>query len=569
MKVTGVNGQNVTQSTANTTIFGAHGTLTINENGVYSYTLTSPETGNSAPDRFTYVVTDSHGNTSTSTLSFAIVDDVPQITGGNGSSATVFDTSVFDAPNIATSGGVNYVSGADGFSSTTAVAVSGLSTMDGIAVTYSGNEAIGRIGSTVVFTLTLSEPSANGAFNGSYTFDLLQPFPETPSSAANVGVFSSSSDTLRVNSNSTKIATVSGETNSSSETVGTVTSGVSNVGNGIDLGVHHNSSSQTDFQTHDSMTFTFLNSPDVANFTFSNYTSGHSDEFNFTVIYANNTEITGSFDPSQFASAAKEWSSPLAGQAITSITFTDSNGNDKGGIDLQSTQTETSSSQALSFGVTTTDGDGSTATGTINVTVDGPESSLLVNYDTASSDPLQQFSGISYHEVTDAGASPGNSPYQLIGDSANDIFIATNVGDTMQAHSATSGNNIFEIANLGNNISPNELITNFNSMNDVIDLTQLLNNVPIGANLSNYVEYLSSSSGTGSQAGELLINETGGGFGTNHTGTVLTVATIDTNVPTSQTPAVHPTAASGSTSPILIAYQDSTHLVHSLHGHTG
>ncbi len=76
--VTSVNGQNVTQSTTtNTTITGAHGTLTINEAGVYSYTLTSPESNNPAPDTFTYTVTDSHGNTNTSTLTFAITDDKP------------------------------------------------------------------------------------------------------------------------------------------------------------------------------------------------------------------------------------------------------------------------------------------------------------------------------------------------------------------------------------------------------------------------------------------------------------------------------------------------------------
>ncbi len=76
--LTSVNGQNVAQSSNDTTITGAHGTLLINENGTYSYTLTSPEAGSNgveAPDVFTYTVTDAHGNTSTDTLTFAIVDD--------------------------------------------------------------------------------------------------------------------------------------------------------------------------------------------------------------------------------------------------------------------------------------------------------------------------------------------------------------------------------------------------------------------------------------------------------------------------------------------------------------
>src|SRR6202011_693906 len=74
--VASVNGAAVA-TTGNPTITGAHGTLTIDENGVYSYTLTSAETNNPTPDTFTYTATDTHGNTTTNTLSFGIVDDKP------------------------------------------------------------------------------------------------------------------------------------------------------------------------------------------------------------------------------------------------------------------------------------------------------------------------------------------------------------------------------------------------------------------------------------------------------------------------------------------------------------
>ncbi len=76
--VTSVNGQGVAQTTANTPITGAHGTLQINENGTYTYTLTSPESGNTTPDTFTYTVADANGNTTTSTLTITIVDDAPK-----------------------------------------------------------------------------------------------------------------------------------------------------------------------------------------------------------------------------------------------------------------------------------------------------------------------------------------------------------------------------------------------------------------------------------------------------------------------------------------------------------
>src|SRR5260370_36675262 len=51
-------------------------TTLFRSNGDYSYTLTSPETNNPTPDTFTYTATDTHGNTTTNTLSFTIVDDV-------------------------------------------------------------------------------------------------------------------------------------------------------------------------------------------------------------------------------------------------------------------------------------------------------------------------------------------------------------------------------------------------------------------------------------------------------------------------------------------------------------
>ena len=65
---------------------GAHGTLVLNSDGTFTYTLTSPVDGSDANDganpvmgveSFSYTVTDSNGVTTTGTLNVTIIDDVP------------------------------------------------------------------------------------------------------------------------------------------------------------------------------------------------------------------------------------------------------------------------------------------------------------------------------------------------------------------------------------------------------------------------------------------------------------------------------------------------------------
>ncbi len=141
----------------------------------------------------------------------------------------------------------------------------------------------------------------------------------------------------------------------------------------------------------------------------------------------------------------------------------------------------------------------------------------------------------------------------MTGDSGNDIFIANFGGDTIHAG---SGNNIFEI---GISPIPNEVITGFNSSHDLIDLTQLLNNVNTSApgfNISNYVEYSAST-------GILSVDSIDANSGaTANQANFKTVATLDTTAQTGQN-APHPTAPAN----ILIAYQDNSHHAHS--GHVG
>ncbi|MCJ8285857.1 Ig-like domain-containing protein [Halomonas sp.] len=69
-----------------TTLRGSYGTLVIEENGSYTYTLDTAVTGAEADngqntlngqDVFSYTVIDAHGNSSTASISINIVDDVP------------------------------------------------------------------------------------------------------------------------------------------------------------------------------------------------------------------------------------------------------------------------------------------------------------------------------------------------------------------------------------------------------------------------------------------------------------------------------------------------------------
>ncbi|WIW55028.1 Ig-like domain-containing protein [Mesorhizobium mediterraneum] len=144
---------------------GSHGTLTLNADGTYSYTLTAPVDGADADngtntvdnvESFTYQATDANGNTITSTITIDVVDDVPTanadtnsvaegaIATGNVLSDATDD--VFGADGAAAGGGVVGVAAG----SNTASPVSGGLGGAGIAGTYG--------------TLTLNA-------NGSYSYD--------------------------------------------------------------------------------------------------------------------------------------------------------------------------------------------------------------------------------------------------------------------------------------------------------------------------------------------------------------------------------------------------------------
>ena len=106
-------------SGGNAATAGTFGTIQVNPNGTYTYTLTSPfdtnpDDNNGAntevAESFTYRVTDAQGNTATGTITVNIVDDVPTATldSGNVNEGALL--------TVAASGVLsNDVAGADGF----------------------------------------------------------------------------------------------------------------------------------------------------------------------------------------------------------------------------------------------------------------------------------------------------------------------------------------------------------------------------------------------------------------------------------------------------------------------
>ncbi|MGX9051113.1 beta strand repeat-containing protein, partial [Mesorhizobium sp. 14Argb] len=165
------------------TIVGTYGTIHINTDGSYVYTLTSNylnATANngvqtiSGLENFTYTVTDSVGNTATGSITVNIIDDVPTL--GAFTAATI--------PNEigSVAGPFSLVPGADGIDHFTIAgpAITGITyntttTADGTTVLH------GKSGVTEVFSLTVKP-------DGTYQFDLVTPQASTvvTSSLANL-----------------------------------------------------------------------------------------------------------------------------------------------------------------------------------------------------------------------------------------------------------------------------------------------------------------------------------------------------------------------------------------------
>ncbi|WP_224981377.1 retention module-containing protein [Geomonas agri] len=125
------------------------GTLVIDANGHYTYTLNGPTLTNS-PDTFTYQVTDAHGNTATNTVTITIADDAPVAHTDSGS--------VMEGATLSGNVVANDVPGADGVAPGSIVVV-------GVAAGVSATAVSGQVDSVITGahgTLTLH---ADGSYD--------------------------------------------------------------------------------------------------------------------------------------------------------------------------------------------------------------------------------------------------------------------------------------------------------------------------------------------------------------------------------------------------------------------
>ncbi|MGX8009504.1 Ig-like domain-containing protein [Mesorhizobium sp. ORM8.1] len=98
---------------------GTHGTIILNSNGTFTYTLTSPVINGSSSelaDTFTYQVKDSVGNTTTNTITVNALDDVPQI-------LSIQSAVMPNVSNTDAHGSWQPIFGADGPSAATAIGI--------------------------------------------------------------------------------------------------------------------------------------------------------------------------------------------------------------------------------------------------------------------------------------------------------------------------------------------------------------------------------------------------------------------------------------------------------------
>ena len=130
---------------------GTHGTLTFNADGTYSYTLTSTVDGATADngittennvETFTYQVTDANGNTTTSTITIDVTDDIPTATADTNS---VVEGAIVTG-NVLTDG-TDDVFGADGAATTVpAGGVTGVAAGSNTSVPVSGGVGVAVAG---------------------------------------------------------------------------------------------------------------------------------------------------------------------------------------------------------------------------------------------------------------------------------------------------------------------------------------------------------------------------------------------------------------------------------------
>ncbi|MCP3400927.1 DUF5801 repeats-in-toxin domain-containing protein [Bradyrhizobium sp. CCGB20] len=161
---------------ANHTVAGAHGVLTVGTDGSYSYHANpNAPTGS---DQFSYTITDGDGDTSTATLTINVTNGQPTI---SAAVATVDEAALDttkDTGDLALSAftGSHPMSGAETATGTLSITDADGATVTGVAAGNSGADVSGHVGTLVQGTYGVLEIDSAGH----YTYTLTKPVTESP-----------------------------------------------------------------------------------------------------------------------------------------------------------------------------------------------------------------------------------------------------------------------------------------------------------------------------------------------------------------------------------------------------
>ncbi|HEX3407691.1 MAG TPA: Ig-like domain-containing protein, partial [Caulobacteraceae bacterium] len=458
---------------------GAHGTVTLDPTGAYTYTLTSADPGAGRPateqvDSFTYKVTDSLGNSVTNTVSVNDVEDHPSIAPANASTA---DNATVASPIVATAN-LNFVAGADQPTTITSLVDTGddnggspgAVTSGGVALVYAtvGDTltATAGVGGPTVFTLTETPGTGAAPGTGTYTFTLDQPLdgPFVPISTFSSGGFGAGPNAqgqeLKDLGTATPIALLAGFDTTAGFALGGGAGGTdigathpdANVGgvNGATAGFGIDSNTFTndqlfvvEFQQGTAFLNTGLggfNPPAFAgpavNATTFGFTKATTGEYQIHYTDGSTGAVTS------FTNATSI--SISAGKDISYIEILNT-GSSNGKFILGSASAEQQVADAqLNFSTTVTDADGTTSTGTFHVSVTGPTTPIVLDLTGDGVQFVGESAGVTFNYgsglVSTAWAAPGDGVLALNTGGGRVVNFGVNGGTDLQGLAAYDTN---------------------------------------------------------------------------------------------------------------------------------
>ncbi|TGP22388.1 type I secretion C-terminal target domain-containing protein [Mesorhizobium sp. M1D.F.Ca.ET.184.01.1.1] len=448
------------------TIVGTYGTIHINADGSYVYTLTSnylnPQANDgvqtiSGLENFTYTVTDSVGNTTTGTITVNIIDDVPSFT-------HIQSAIVANQDNNVVTGTHDLAFGADGETSIEITPLTNITGVTYLPVVHNvdgSSDLIAQVNGSNFFDLKVNP-------DGTYTFTLIESRPVADQTFNFAGV-AGSQGTSQFSLGDATFNAIDTNNNGSigSAEILKPTSNGFGVGNG-------------NLDTGEQFKVTFATGVDKLSFFVEHEAAGA-----FTMTYTTDTGLTGTV-----TATVDGWLNIDPAGDFNSITFTVTDGKAKFD-NFAYSKLILPSDQTFNFSVSGVDGDGDhTASQTLSVTTLGEHPAGTPINGTAGDDAIagtsgnDTISGLAGNDTLVGGAGDDI----LNGGDGNDLLIGGLGHDTL---TGGTGADTFKLDHLELNIK--DLIIDYNKAEgDQLDLTALFDKAAAGT-ISDYVHYDTST----------------------------------------------------------------------------